>query len=42
MAKQNSIKILKLYVHKNNKNAKKVYERIGMSKKLYDIFQIDL
>ena len=43
MAKQNSIKILKLYVHKNNKNAKKVYERSGMlKKKSYDIFQIDL
>lgn len=42
MAKQNSIKILKLYVHKNNKNAKKVYGRIGMSKKSYDIYQIDL
>jgi N-acetylglutamate synthase-like GNAT family acetyltransferase len=42
IAKNSKVKNLKLYVHKNNKNAKKVYEILGMSKIPYDIYKIDL
>jgi ribosomal protein S18 acetylase RimI-like enzyme len=42
MAKNNKVKNLKLYVHKKNINAKKVYEKMGMSKEQYDIYKLDL
>jgi len=42
LAKETDIKNLKLYVYRNNLNAIKVYERVGMSKEFYDIYKIDL
>ena len=42
LAKENNIKKLKLYVYRNNLNAKIVYEKIGMSKELFDIYQMNV
>ena len=42
MAKNYKVKNLKLYVHKKNINAKKVYEKLGMLKEPYDIYKLDL
>ncbi len=42
MAKNYKVKNLKLYVHKKNINAKKVYEKLGMMKEPYDIYKLDL
>jgi N-acetylglutamate synthase-like GNAT family acetyltransferase len=42
LAMKNNIKNLKLYVNKKNLIAKSVYNKIGMSKELYDIYKIEL
>ena len=39
-AKKRKIYALRLYVHKNNGNAIKAYEKIGMEKKPYNIYQL--
>ena len=42
LAKENKIKKLKLYVYRNNLNAKIVYDKIGMSKELFDIYKMNV
>jgi ribosomal protein S18 acetylase RimI-like enzyme len=42
IAKGKNIINLKLYVHKDNKNAKKVYEKIGMKIESYNIYQLEI
>lgn len=42
MAEENGIHELRLYVHKDNENAIKAYEKIGMRKLPYYIFSKDL
>lgn len=42
LAFEKNISILKLYVYKKNLMAKKVYEKLGMNKALYDIYDIKL
>lgn len=38
LAKENNVDIIRLYVHNENKNAMKVYDRIGM-KKCYTVYE---
>jgi len=42
MAVEKNVHELRLYVHKNNENAMKAYEKIGMKKLPYYIFSEDL
>jgi len=39
LSKKNNVKVLRLYVHEQNKNAIKVYESLGMKKKSYVIYE---
>lgn len=39
LAKENNVDIIRLYVHNENKNAMKVYDRIGM-KKCYTVYEV--
>ena len=39
LAKKNDVKVLRLYVHEQNKKAIKVYESLGMEKKSYVIYE---
>ena len=38
-AKKENIQLLRLYVHKENNQAKKIYKKIGLKKQPYEIFQ---
>ena len=39
MARKNSVSVIRLYVHSENRDAARVYERIGMEKTPYLIYQ---
>ena len=39
LANKNDVKVLRLYVHEQNKKAIKVYESLGMEKKSYVIYE---
>jgi len=41
-ALEHNVDVLRLYVHKNNKNAKKTYQQLKMIKEPYDIYQMEL